>query len=260
MPLKSRIVLVTGSSSGIGRASALAFARVGAKVAVSDVDVEGGNETVAMVREARGEATFIEADVSKSAEVETLINRVTQVYGGLDCAHNNAGIEGIQAFTADYPEEDWDQVMGVNLKGVWLCMKYEIREMLASGKGSIVITASTFGLVGSKIGLPAYIASKHGVVGLMKAAALEYAQRGIRVNAVCPGTIQTPMYERVNPIVIGDRLSARKDAERQTIEREPSGRIGRPEEVAEAAVWLCSDAASFVTGHTLVIDGGLMAQ
>ena len=150
--------------------------------------------------------------------------------------------------------------MGVNLKGVWLCMKYEIREMLASGKGSIVITASTFGLVGSKIGLPAYIASKHGVVGLMKAAALEYAQRGIRVNAVCPGTIQTPMYERVNPIVIGDRLSARKDAERQTIEREPSGRIGRPEEVAEAAVWLCSDAASFVTGHTLVIDGGLMAQ
>ena len=260
MPLKSRIVLVTGSSSGIGRASALAFARVGAKVAVSDVDVEGGNETVAMVREARGEATFIEADVSKSAEVEALINRVTQVYGGLDCAHNNAGIEGIQAFTADYPEEDWDQVMGVNLKGVWLCMKYEIREMLASGKGSIVNTASTFGLVGSKIGLPAYIASKHGVVGLMKAAALEYAQRGIRVNAVCPGTIQTPMYERVNPIVIGDRPSARKDAERQIIEREPSGRIGRPEEVAEAAVWLCSDAASFVTGHTLVIDGGLMAQ
>ena len=260
MPLKSRVALVTGSGSGMGRASALAFARVGAEVAVSDVDVEGGNETVEMVREARGEATFIEADVSKSAEVEALINRVTQVYGGLDCAHNNAGIEGIQASTADYPEEDWDQVMGVNLKGVWLCMKYEIREMLASGKGSIVNTASTFGLVGSKIGLPAYIASKHGVVGLMKAAALEYAQRGIRVNAVCPGTIQTPMYERVNPIVIGDSPSARKEAERQIIEREPSGRIGRPEEVAEAAVWLCSDAASFVTGHTLVIDGGLMAQ
>ena len=261
MPLKSRIVLVTGSSSGIGRASALAFARVGAKVAVSDVDVEGGNETVAKWSgKPEVKPRLSKQMYQNRLRLKTLINRVTQVYGGLDCAHNNAGIEGIQASTADYPEEDWDQVMGVNLKGVWLCMKYEIREMLASGKGSIVNTASTFGLVGSKIGLPAYIASKHGVVGLMKAAALEYAQRGIRVNAVCPGTIQTPMYERVNPIVIGDSPSARKEAERQIIEREPSGRIGRPEEVAEAAVWLCSDAASFVTGHTLVIDGGLMAQ
>ena len=178
MSLKRRVVLVTGSSSGMGRASALAFARVGAKVAVSDVDVEGGNETVEIIRDARGEATFIEADVSKSAEVEALINRVTQVYGRLDCAHNNAGIEGLQAFTADYPEEDWDRVMGVNLKGVWLCMKYEIRKMLESGKGTIVNTSSTFGLVGSKIGLPAYIASKHGVVGLTRAAALELRAEG----------------------------------------------------------------------------------
>ena len=260
MSLRSRVVLVTGSSSGTGRASALAFARVGASVAVSDVDVEGGNGTVEMVREARGEATFFEVDVSKSAEVEALVNRVTQVYGKLDCAHNNAGIEGLQAFTADYPEEDWDQVMGVNLKGVWLCMKYEIRKMLESGKGSIVNTSSTFGLVASKIGLPAYIASKHGVVGLTKAAALEYTQKGIRVNAVCPGTIRTPMYERVNQVITGGNPVARMELEKQIIEQEPSGRIGHPEEVAEAVVWLCSDAASFVTGHTLVIDGGLIAQ
>ena len=260
MSLKRRVVLVTGSSSGMGRASALAFARVGAKVAVSDVDVEGGNETVEMIRDARGEATFIEADVSKSAEFEALIDRVTQVYGRLDCAHNNAGIEGLQAFTADYPEEDWDRVMGVNLKGVWLCMKYEIRKMLESGKGTIVNTSSTFGLVGSKIGLPAYIASKHGVVGLTRAAALEYAQRGIRVNAVCLGTIQTPMYEQVNQVIIGGNPTARKELEKQIIEREPSGRIGQPEEIAETVVWVCSDAASFVTGHTLVVDGGLIAQ
>lgn len=260
MSLKRRVVLVTGSSSGMGRASALAFAKLGAKVAVSDVDVEGGNDTVEMIKEARGEATFIEADVSKSAEVEAMINQVIQVYGRLDCAHNNAGIEGIQAITADYLEEDWDQVMEVNLKGVWLCMKYEIRKMLESGKGAIVNTSSTFGLVGSKIGLPAYIASKHGVVGLTRAAALEYAQKGIRVNAVCPGTIQTPMYERVNQVVIGDNPTARKELEEQILEREPSGRIGQPEEVAEAVVWLCSDAASFVTGHALVIDGGLIAQ
>ena len=244
----------------MGRASALAFAKLGAKVAVSDVDVEGGNDTVEMIKEARGEATFIEADVSKSAEVEAMINQVIQVYGRLDCAHNNAGIEGIQAITADYLEEDWDQVMEVNLKGVWLCMKYEIRKMLESGKGAIVNTSSTFALVGSKIGLPAYIASKHGVVGLTRAAALEYAQKGIRVNAVCPGTIQTPMYERVNQVVIGDNPTARKELEEQILEREPSGRIGQPEEVAEAVVWLCSDAASFVTGHALVIDGGLIAQ
>ena len=260
MSLKSSVVLVTGSSSGMGRASALAFARVGARVAVSDVDIEGGNETVEMVREAGGEAKFFEADVSKSAEVEALINRVTQVYEQLDCAHNNAGIEGIQAFTADYPEEDWDQVMEVNLKSVWLCMKYEIRKMIESGKGSIVNTSSTFGLVASKIGLPAYIASKHGVVGLTKAAALEYAQKGIRVNAVCPGTIQTPMYERVNQVITGGNPVARIELEQRINEKEPSGRIGYPEEVAEAVVWLCSDAASFVTGHTLVIDGGLIAQ
>ena len=260
MFLKGRVVLVTGGSSGMGRASALAFARIGAKVAVSDVDVEGGNETVEMIKEARGEATFVEADVSKSAEVEALINQVTQVYGRLDCAHNNAGIEGIQAITADYLEEDWDQVMDINLKGVWLCMKYEIRKMLESGNGAIVNTSSTFGLVGSKIGLPAYIASKHGVVGLTRAAALEYAQRGIRVNAVCPGTIQTPMYDRVNRVIIRDNPAAKEELEKQIIEREPSGRIGQPEEVAEAVVWLCSDAASFVTGHTLVIDGGLIAR
>jgi NAD(P)-dependent dehydrogenase (short-subunit alcohol dehydrogenase family) len=258
--LEDKTVLVTGGSTGMGRASALAFGRKGAKVAIADLNVEGGKETVEMVKEAQGEATFMEVDVSKSVEVEALIDRVTKVYGGLDCAHNNAGIEGVQAFTADYAEEHWDQVIGVNLKGVWLCMKYEILKMLESGKGSIVNTSSTFGLVGSKMGLPAYIASKHGVVGLTRAAALEYAQKGIRVNAVCPGTIRTPMYERVNQVITGGNSEAKKELEKQIIEREPSGRIGHPEEVAEGVVWLCSDAASFVTGHTLVIDGGLTVQ
>ena len=174
-----------------------------------------------------------------------------ETYGRLDCAHNNAGISsGVRALTADYPEERWQQVIAVNLTGVWLCMKYEIPQMLSQGGGTIVNTASIAGLIGGAGGA-AYTASKHGVVGLTKTAALEYAQQGIRVNCVCPGYIQTPM-----------TASNLSDPERQAqiIAREPIGRVGTPEEVAEAVVWLCSDAASFVTGHTMTVDGGYVAQ
>ena len=185
------------------------------------------------------------------AAVQALISKAVETYGRLDCAHNNAGIPGGgRALTAEYPEDTWQQVIAVNLTGVWFCMKYEILQMLQQGSGAIVNTASVAGLIGSR-GLAAYVASKHGVVGLTKTAALEYAQQGIRVNCVCPGVLQTPMTAR-----------GLSDPERRAriIATEPLGRVGTPEEVAEAVVWLCSDAASFVTGHTMTVDGGYVAQ
>lgn len=248
---EGKVALVTGAGSGIGRASALAFAREGAKTVVADVVVEGGEETVRMIKEAGGEALFVKTDVSKAAEVEALIQKVVETYGRLDYAHNNAGIEGTMAPTADCTEENWDRTISINLKGVWLCMKYEIPQMLKQGGGAIVNTASVAGLVGFQ-GLPAYAASKGGVVQLTRVAALEYAKAGIRVNAVCPGVIRTPMVERL--------LSGQPEAEAGFIAMEPVGRMGKPEEIAEAVVWLCSDAASFVTGHPMVVDGGLVAQ
>ena len=248
-----KVALVTGASSGIGRASARAFARQGASVVVSDVAVEGGEETVRLIEEDGGEASFVEADVSKAAEVEALVGRTVEAYGRLDYAFNNAGIEGRMATnTADYPEEDWDRVIAINLKGVWLCMKHEIPQMLGQGGGSIVNNSSVEGLVGLQ-GTSAYAASKHGVVGLTKTVALEYAQSGIRVNAVCPGLIRTPMVERYTG---GD---AETEAQWAAI-FEPVGRMGSAEEVAEAVVWLCSDAASFVTGHAMAVDGGFVAR
>jgi NAD(P)-dependent dehydrogenase (short-subunit alcohol dehydrogenase family) len=248
--LAEKVALVTGGSSGIGRATALLFAREGAKVAVADVEMEGGQETVRQIKAGGGEALFVKADVSKAAEVEALINQTVASYGRLDYAHNNAGIEGRLALTAEAREESWDRVLTINLKGVWLCMKYEIPQMLKQGGGAIVNTASGAGLVGIAGG-GAYVASKHGVVGLTKTAALEYAKAGIRVNAVCPSVIQTPMVER-----IVSRLGPRYTL----VDAQPIGRMGRPEEIAAAVVWLCSDAASFVTGHAMAVDGGYVAQ
>jgi NAD(P)-dependent dehydrogenase (short-subunit alcohol dehydrogenase family) len=215
------------------------------------VNTDGGQQTVHLLTEEGGEAIFVRTDVSKAVEVQALISTAVETYGRLDCAHNNAGISGgLSARTAEYPEERWHQVIAVNLTGVWLCMKYEIPQMLHHGGGTIVNTASAAGLVGGR-GMSAYVASKHGVVGLTKTAALEYAQQGIRVNCVCPGVIHTPMTERG---LSDPELRAR------IIAMEPIGRVGTPEEVAEAVVWLCSDAASFVTGHTMSVDGGFVAQ
>ncbi len=249
-PFIGKVALVTGAAAGIGRASALAFAREGAKVVVADVNVAGGEETVALCRAQNTDAIFVRCDVSQNSEVEQLIATAIDMFGRIDFAHNNAGIEGVQAMLVDYPEEVWDRVIDINLKGVWLCMKHEIRQMLQQGGGSIVNTSSVAGLSGSR-GVSAYVASKHGIVGITKAAALEYARSGIRINAVCPGTIHTAMIDR---FIQGDtQLLA------QFAESEPIGRLGSPEEVANAVVWLCSDKASFITGATLVVDGGRLA-
>lgn len=249
--LDGKIALITGAGSGIGRASALVFAREGAKVAVADKLVDGGQETVRMVEAAGGTASFIKVDVSDAASVEAMVNATVETYGRIDCAYNNAGIEGQVAPTDSYADDMFDRVIAVNLTGVWLCMKYEIPRLLEQGGGAIVNTASGAGLIGVA-GLSAYVASKHGVIGLTKTAALEYAKSGIRVNAVCPGLIQTPMVERLtaDQPQLGEALVA----------MEPVGRTGRPEEIAESVVWLCSDAASFVTGHAMSVDGGFVAQ
>jgi NAD(P)-dependent dehydrogenase (short-subunit alcohol dehydrogenase family) len=248
--VEGKVALVTGGASGIGRDTALTFAREGARLVIADINADGGQQTVHMITEHGGEATFVQVDVSQATAVEAMISKTIETYGRLDCAHNNAGIgQRPRARLHELLEENWDRVINVNLKSVWLCMKYEVRQMLTQGAGTIVNTASVMGLVGSWSPASAYSASKHGVVGLTKTAALEYAQQGIRVNCVCPGYIQTAM-------------SAQNDPERQSqhIAREPLGRVGQPEEVAEAIVWLCSDAASFVTGHTMTIDGGYIAQ
>ena len=244
-------MLVTGGSSGIGRATALAFAREGATVVIADIHVEGGNKTVDMIKENKGDAIFFKTDVSKEADVSALITTIVKKYSQLDCAYNNAGIEGAIAPTAEYTEKNWDHVIATNLKGVWLCMKYEVKEMLKRGRGSIVNTASVTGLVGSP-GMPAYASSKGGILQLTRTAALEYAKTGIRINAVCPGAISTPMLERI--------LTCTPGAKAQIPTVFPIGRAGTPEEVAEAVVWLCSDAASFITGHAMTIDGGMTIQ
>ena len=248
---RDKVALVTGGSSGIGRATSLAFARQGARVAIADREPTGAAETARMIEDIGGSATVFEIDVTKAAEVASLVERVVQTYGRLDCAFNNAGIGGEVAKTADYPEEEWDRTIDVNLKGVWLCMKYEIPVMENQGSGAIVNTASIYGLAGAA-GYIAYNAAKHGVVGITRTAALEYATAGIRINAVCPGYIRTPMTQ--------PGIDANPEFERKMVSQTPMGRMGMPEEIAEAVVWLCSDAASFVTGHTMTPDGGYMAQ
>lgn len=246
---KDKVALVTGGSFGIGRATAIAFAAKGAKVVVADV--KENHETVETIQKSGGEAVFFHCDVSKKEDIQALIGKTIALYGRLDYAFNNAGIEGHQAPTADCSIDNWDRTMAVNLKGIWLCLKYEIPEILKHGKGVIVNCASVAGLVGFK-GLPAYVASKHGIVGLTKTAALEYATTGLRINVVCPGVIQTPMIDRLT--------GYDKVVEKQFTDTEPMGRLGRPEEVANAVLWLCSDEASFVTGSSIPVDGGWTAQ
>ena len=250
-PLAGRVALITGAGSGIGRASALAFARAGAKVVVSDISAVSGAETARQIADQGCEALCIPADVSNGAQVARLVEETVEHYGRLDCAHNNGGIEGPLAAVVDLGEEDWDRVVDVNLKGVWWCLKHEIPAMLAHGGGAIVNTASVSGLKGFPPLLPAYVASKFGVVGLTAVTARHYAAQGIRVNAICPGAIDTPMLERID-------LGAAKLGV-PMVAQNPMGRLGRPAEVAEAVVWLCSDAASFITGQTLTVDGGFLA-
>jgi len=271
MEFAGKVALVTGAGTGIGRASAILFAREGAKVVVADIAVDAGTETVRLIKESGGEARFVATDVSRSEQVQALVEQAVSAYGRLDVAHNNARIEGPIARIADCPELDWDRTIAVNLKGVWLSMKYEIPAMLKVASGVIVNTASVAGLAGLPQ-LAAYTASKHGVVGLTKAAALEYRRFGIRVNAVCPGLIHTPMIERAANTKLEDDLSPRwkrigpllKAMQKLGIRavaptQKAARRLGEAGEVAEAVVWLCSDA-SFVNGHAMAIDGGYLAQ
>jgi len=248
-PFKDKAIIVTGASSGIGQATAVAFAARGANVMIADViDPE---ETLAKIFAVRGNAVSVKCDVSKEADVKAMVEQTVTLFGGLDYAFNNAGIEGVSMPLQDVAESDWDRTLDINLKGAWLCMKYELPAMLKQGKGAIVNCASIAGLVGFSFAAP-YVASKHGLVGLTRTAALENAKSNIRVNAVCPGIIHTPMIDRYAK---GDTK-----VEAQLAAGEPIGRVGLPEEVADAVVWLCSEASSFVTGQAIAVDGGWVAQ
>jgi NAD(P)-dependent dehydrogenase (short-subunit alcohol dehydrogenase family) len=245
---KDKVALVTGAGSGIGRAAALLFAEEGAKVVVSGRTIENGDETVRLIKEVGGEAVFVKADVSKQEDVERLVAETVGKYQALDCALNNAGIsESHDSGTITCSEEEWRTIIDINLKGVWLSMRSEIPQMLKQGKGAIVNVSSFAGLTASKLGLVAYSGSKHGVIGLTKTSAVEFAGQGIRINAVCPGATMTAMLKK--------RITKPEEKER-VASMNPMHRIASPREVAEAAVWLCSDRASFVTGIAMPVDGG----
>ena len=250
--LDGRCAIVTGAGGGIGRESALAFSRAGASVVIVDVDESSGKETEGILRDAGGDASFFRCDLTKGDEVAAMVEHALSTYGRLDCAHNNAGILGASAVISEYDDDDWDRVIAVNLRSVYLCVKHEVRAFLAAGApGAIVNTASFSGLVAVPFA-SAYVASKHGVVGLTKAAAVEYGRKGIRVNAVCPGTVRTKMME--------ERIAENPKMEKALTDVSPMRRLTEAHEVADAVVWLCSDKASFINGHALPVDGGAVAQ
>ena len=245
-----RVAIVTGASSGIGRTSALFYARDGAEGVVSDVNKDGGQETVQLIQAAGGEAIFVKTDVGNPSDCEELIKKTVEKFGRLDLACNNAGIGGESNLTADYSVKGWQKVIEVNLSGVFYCMKYEIAEMLKTGGGAIVNMASILGQVGFA-SAPAYVAAKHGVVGLTRDAALEYAAKGIRINAIGPAFISTPLISA---------LESNPEAYNNLVSLHPLGRLGKPEEVAELVVWLSSNRASYITGSYYPIDGGYLAR
>ena len=248
--MRGKVAIVTGGTSGIGRDTAVLFAQSGVKVVVAGRREAEGNETVDLIRAAGGDGLFVKTDVAIAAEVQALVRKTVEKFGRLDIAFNNAGIEGNLVSIVNQPEADWDRTIDINLKGTWLCLKYEIQQMLKQGGGGAIVNmASVAGLIGSA-GFATYCASKHGVMGLTKSAALETARSGIRVNVVCPAVIETPM---------GERVFGGADIKPYAIGLHPIGRFGKPMEVAEAVVWMCSDHASFMTGQSLVLDGGFLA-
>lgn len=253
--MSGKVALVTGATSGIGRATAVAFASEGARVvAVADLNVVGGKETVQLVEKAGSEGLFVKCNVSKAEEVKALVEAAVEEFGRLDYACNNAGIQQKRVVPTDeIEEEEWDRIMNVNLKGVFLCMKYELKQMVKQGNGVIVNISSMGGLVSPTPGLTSYASSKHGVIGLTKGAALEYARMGIRINAICPAVIETEMTKRFTSRASKEELEFLRNLH-------PVGRFGKPEEVAGAVMWLCSDLAAFVIGSSVVVDGGVTAQ
>jgi NAD(P)-dependent dehydrogenase (short-subunit alcohol dehydrogenase family) len=247
---EGKVALVTGGTSGIGRVTSILFAQKGARVVVAGRREIEGKETIDLIRRAGGEGIFVRADVSRASEVKALVEKTVAAYGGLDYAFNNAGIEGHWVPIVEQTEDEWDQTIDINLKGTWLCLKYEIRRMLQQGRGGVIVNnASISGFIGS-YGSATYAASKHGVLGLTKAAALEVARNGIRVNAVCPAAVETPM---------ADRLFGAPEVRKKVLGFYPIARFGKPIEVAEAVLWMCSGAAGFMTGQSLVLDGGFLA-
>lgn len=250
--LKGKIALITGGSSGIGRAAAQLFSREGAKIVIADINVKGGEETVQSITDAGGEAHFVKTDVSKSDEVEALIKKTIEIYNRLDCAYNNAGILGQVASVVDHTEETWNRTLETNLKGTWLCMKYEIPRMLEQGSGAIVNTSASAGVMVGNRHRSAYAASKAGIVSLTKVAALEHAEYGLRINVILPCLVRTPALEQLFELL--------PVQEPDFVAQVPMGRIAAPEEIAEGALWLCSDASSFVTGHVLAMDGGYLSR